>query len=287
MSDVLDPSTLGRLRRLRLQQRRRVDGRYAGAHRARGHGASLDFADYREYVPGDDPRRVDVHAHARLGRRLVKLYEAEDEAALRVVVDLSASMQFGSKDRAAREAAATLGVVAAVGGDRARMVLAGATVDPGPWFRGPTAVPWLQRRLAQAAAGGRADLVGAVARAVREGPIGPVVLVSDLLDESWDAALTTLSTNRGDRVLVHLVGREDLEPTLDGDVRVVDAERGDELEVGMAGATLPEYAAVRNAWLDAIAVVCRGKGIVHIQLVDDEAVPSVLAERLVSAGVLR
>ena len=286
MADILDAATLGRLRRLRLQQRHRVEGRYAGTHKARGHGASLDFADYREYVAGDDPRRVDVHAYARLGRRLVKLYEAEDEAALRVVVDLSASMRFGRKAEATRQAAAALSIVAAVGGDRARLVLAGDEVDPGPWFRGPAAVPWLQQRLASAQASGQADLEAAVVRAVREGPTGPVALVSDLLDERWEAVLRTLSTNRGDAVLVHLVGREDLEPTLDGDLRIVDAERGDEIEIGMAGAVPADYVAARDAWLRGIADACRRGGIVNVQVVDDEAVPVVLTQRLLSAGVL-
>ena len=285
-ASVLEPATIGRLRRLRLQQRRRVDGRYAGAHRARGFGASLDFADYREYVAGDDPRRVDVHAHARLGKRLIKLYEAEDEAALRVVVDLSGSMGFGGKAVAARQAAAVLGVVAAIGGDRVRLVLAGNDIDVGPWFRGAVSVPWLQRRLGEAETGGPSDLVGATARAVREGPSGPAVLVSDLLDESWPDVLDVLSANRGDSVLVHLVGRADLDPDVEGDVRLVDVERGDEREVGIGPATLSEYAVARDRWLADIAGACNRGGIVRVHAVDDEPLPDVLIERLVAAGVL-
>jgi len=283
---ILDAVTLGRLRRWTWQHRRRVDGRYAGGHKARGHGASLDFADYREYVPGDDPRRVDVHAHARLGRRLVKLYEAEDESALRVVLDTSASMRFGRKARAAQQCAATVACVAAIGGDRARVVLAGVQIDAGPWFRGVNAVPWLQQRLVLAQWEGEADLVGAVNRAAREGPTGPVVLVSDLLDEQWPQAVRALAANRGDALLIHLLGRGDLQPDLDGDVRVVDAERGEELEVGIAASTLDDYAAVRDRWLHDVAAECRRGSVARISVVDDDELPDVLLERLVAAGAL-
>jgi uncharacterized protein (DUF58 family) len=129
---LLPPALLGRLGRLRLASRRRVQGRFAGAHASRRYGSSLDFADYREYVPGDDPRWVDPNAYARLGRLLVRLFEAEDEAALRVVVDCSASMAFGNKLHRGRQVAVALAAIAAGGGDRVRVLLAGPTCDAGP-----------------------------------------------------------------------------------------------------------------------------------------------------------
>ena len=163
---VLDAATVARLGRLRLAGRRRVEGRFAGAHLSRRHGSSLDFADYREYVPGDDLRRIDLNAYARLGKRLVKLYDAEDEAALRVVVDLSGSMGFGAKLATAQRVAAGFAVVATGGGDRLRVLLAGREVDAGPGDRGGAALPAIDARLTGAVAGGEADLPAALRRAV-------------------------------------------------------------------------------------------------------------------------
>ena len=155
-TELLPPALLARLARFRLANRHRVQGRYAGSHRSRRLGQSLDFADEREYVPGDDPRSVDLNASRRLGRLLVKLYEAEDEAAVRIVLDLSASMGFGRKVLAARQLAAAFAALAAGGQDRVRVLLVGAegqgqvdaggaerseharrpSIDAGPWFRG-------------------------------------------------------------------------------------------------------------------------------------------------------
>lgn len=283
---ILEPATVARLSRLRLAGRRRVEGRYAGTHASRRFGSSTDFADYREYVAGDDPRRIDVHAHARLGRLLVKLFEAEDEAALRVVVDLSASMGFGDKLRAAREVTAALAAIAAGGGDRARVLLAGETVDAGPWFRGPATLPAVEQRLLATSAGGVANLPAGLARAHGEGPRGPVVLISDLLFEGWEETVRTLGAGRGDAVLVHVLGRADLEPELDGDLRLADSESGAEVEVGIADRAMADYRAARDAWLAEVEAACGHRGVAYAYLVDDERVEQFLGVTLARLGVV-
>jgi uncharacterized protein (DUF58 family) len=283
---LLPPALLGRLGRLRLASRRRVQGRFAGAHASRRYGSSLDFADYREYVPGDDPRWVDPNAYARLGRLLVRLFEAEDEAALRVVVDCSASMAFGNKLHHGRQVAAALAVIAAGGGDRVRVLLAGPTCDAGPWFRGPATLPQVEARLLAAEPSGIGDLDAALSQAHGEGPRGPVVLQSDLLFEGWREVLRALAAGGGDRVLVHVLGRSDLDPDLDGDVRLADSETGAEIEVGLADEVLDRYRATAARWLDDVGRECGRRGIGYARLVDDQPVEELLAVTLTGLGVL-
>lgn len=277
--------------------RRRVQGRYAGAHSSRRFGSSLDFADYREYLPGDDPRRVDLAAYQRLGRLLVKLYEAEDEAAVRVVVDLSASMGFGAKARAARQVAASFAALAMGGQDRIRVLFAtGRGTDVGPWYRGPATLAAVEARLlgvepdppSEEEGGGAAaaTLTAAVRRARGEGPAGPVVLVSDLLFEGWEEVLRALAAGRGDGSLAHVLGRTDLEPDVGGDVRLVDAEFGGPLEVSLTDEALAQHAATRDAWLDDVESVCGGHGITYARLVDDESVGELVEETLRRLGVV-
>lgn len=285
---ILPPDLVARLGRFRLAGRHRVEGRFAGAHASRRYGSSLEFADYRAYVAGDDPRRVDWHAHARLGRLLVKLFEAEDEAALRVVVDLSASIAFGAKLRRVREAAAALATVAAAGGDRVRLLCAGDRLDPGPWYRGAAALPVIERRLLSARADGRdpAVLVEALRRAHAEGPRGPAVLVSDLLFDGWDAAVRALAAGGGDAALVHVLARSDLEPAVEGDLRLVDSETGEEREVGVSARTLDAYGAARDRWLDELNRACGVTGVAYARLVDDESVEDLLTLTLTRLGVV-
>jgi uncharacterized protein (DUF58 family) len=299
---VLSPRLVGELSRFRLTARRRVAGRYAGAHASKRFGSSLDFADYREYVAGDDPRRVDLAVYQRLGRLLVKLYEAEDEAAVRVVIDLSASMGFGRKATAAREMAAALVALAANGQDRVRLLVAGATrdgatvpVEAGPWLRGPSALPAAELQLLalappaaddRDAPPGRADLVTALRRAHGEGPRGPVVLVSDLLFDGWEETLRTLAAGRGDALLVHVLGRDDLEPAERGDLRLVDAETGEDVEVAIADDELEAFARRRDAWLGTVEALAGRHGIGIARLVDDRSVEDVVLTTLRELGVV-
>jgi uncharacterized protein (DUF58 family) len=283
---ILSPELIGRLGRFRLAGRRRVTGRFAGVHASHRYGSSLDFADYRPYAVGDDPRWVDRHAHARLGKLLVKLFEAEDETALRVVVDLSASMGFGTKATRAREVAAGLAAIGCGGGDRVRVIPAGAHVEAGPWYRGPAALPVIEARLTAAPAAGTADLRAALHRAHREGPRGPVVLVSDLLTEEWTDILAALSAGGGDAVLVHVLGRADVDPQLDGDVRVADVETGEEREVSGHERTLEAYAEALGSWLDDVDLRCGQRGIAVARIIDDASVEDLLTLTLTGIGVV-
>lgn len=286
MASVLDPSMVARLGRLRLGGRRRVEGRYSGTHASRRHGSSLDFADYREYVPGDDLRRIDVNAYARLGKRLIKLFDAEDEAALRVVVDLSGSMAFGRKLAAAREVAAALAVVATGGGDRVRVLLAGEALDAGPWYRGSAAMPTCNSRLAAVAAAGAPDLPAALARAIGDGPRGPVVLISDLLFDGWEETVDALGLSRADACLVHLLGRDDVSPDLDGDLRLADVETGAEVEVGIGEAALADYAGVVGRWTQSVEQACGARDIAYVRLLDDDSLENFLLARLPASGII-
>ena len=103
---LLTPELRGRLDRLSLATRGRVQALWAGGHASVRLGESLDFADYRPYVPGDDFRKIDHNLWARLGQVLVRQYEAEEELPLRLVLDASASMSLYDKHPTALELAA-------------------------------------------------------------------------------------------------------------------------------------------------------------------------------------
>lgn len=285
---LLDPAVVHRLGRLRLSLHRRIDGRFAGGHPARGYGSSQDFTDYREYVPGDDPRLLDPHAWARHGKLLLRRYAAEDTAAVRIVVDGSRSMTFAGKALAARRVAGALGVVALSGGDRVRIALAGDHVTMTPWYGGRRGMAALLRWLEDASEGdgevGSADLVGALDRVRRQGPRGPVIVISDLLTPAWDEVVAHLGAGRSDALLLHLLGRDEVEPTVTGDVRLVDAETGADIDLAVDAAALTRYRVTRDAWFDAVARACGGRAIGRARHVADEPVEALIAVRLRRLG---
>src|SRR3954468_22286445 len=93
----VDPTVLARIRNLELLARTVVDGFINGLHRAPYFGASIDFAEHRGYVPGDDIRRVDWKLYARTDKYFVKQYEADTNANFSVLLDVSKSMTFASE----------------------------------------------------------------------------------------------------------------------------------------------------------------------------------------------
>lgn len=289
---------LDALGRLRLRVRRRVSLGTVGGHRARGHGASLDFDDYRPYQPGDDPRRVDRHAQQRLGRLLVKLYEAEDETGIQVVLDASASMTFGAKAAAACRLAAALSVVAVHAGDRVRHVVADDAVQVGRWRRGRRALAPILADLGQVrrrlddrphtppSGPSPADevLMGALHRALRLSRRGPVVLISDLLQPGHQTLLRTLGTAQAGAACLHVLDPEDLDPWLDDDPRLVDVDYGTQVDGAATPAARQRFAARRDAWLTDIAAVAARAGVAYTRLVG-EVDTSALLRVLGASGV--
>src|SRR6516162_8262087 len=136
---LLTPELLRRLEQFQLLAARRAKSSAKGERRSRARGQSVEFADYRTYVHGDDFRYLDWNLFGRLERLFLKLYEEERELPVRIFLDASESMSFGEprKFDFARQVAAAIGYVALSGFDRVSVVpfpapaSAGAT-DPGP-----------------------------------------------------------------------------------------------------------------------------------------------------------
>src|SRR5579884_1009861 len=130
---LLAPDFLARLEALQLGTRRRLAGVLAGEHRSSRRGTSLDFADYRQYHPGDDFRRIDYHLFARLDVLLLKLYEADEDLQLRLLIDTSASM--GARRRSGASAAAAATGAGGNGAQRAGRRAAEPGGDGAAWSR--------------------------------------------------------------------------------------------------------------------------------------------------------
>jgi uncharacterized protein (DUF58 family) len=117
---VITPELLAQVRRLTIKSRRAVEDVFSGAYRSAFRGHGLEFAEVREYVPGDDIRAIDWNVTARVGRPFIKRFDEERELTVVVALDLSGSLAFGSRARAKREAAAEAGALVALAAARNR-----------------------------------------------------------------------------------------------------------------------------------------------------------------------
>lgn len=286
---LLEPTVLARLERLQLVTRKRLAGNLASEHRSPEHGQSLDFAEYRDYHPGDDFRRIDYQALARLDQVFVRLFEAEDDLTIRLLVDTSASMT-PSKLRQAVRVAAALGFVGLVRRDV-------VTLHTFPLHRPPrrftgrhAAHALFEQLEAIEAAGsqGETPFVAATRDLLaRPGPRGLTVVVSDLLTPEWEDGLTRLPSRGGDMVLVHVLSADELAPDLIGDLDLVDRETGARVPVSLSPEALRRYEELARAWADDIASRCHQLGAGYVRVLDDEDVEKVLLARWRASGVLR
>jgi uncharacterized protein (DUF58 family) len=284
---LLSPRLLARLERLQLGTRRRLEGRFSGEHRSARYGSSLDFADYRDYHPGDDFRRIDYSLYARTDQLFIRLFEAEDDLVVRLVVDRSTSMGFHDKLTMATRLAAALGFVALTRRDAVSLQTFPPAAAPRR-FTGRHGTNVLFNALSALQADGGTDLDAAVSDVIgRAGPPGLTVVISDLLSPSWETALDRLPAARGALAIVHVLAREELVPTLIGDLEIEDSETGEQVAVSLAADTIKRYQQETEAWLERVAARCHRRGIAYSRVLADDDVETVLLRGWRNEGLLR
>ena len=285
---LLEPELRARLERLALQHRRRVKGMWSGGHRSVQLGESLDFADYREYFPGDDFRRIDYNLWARMGVVLVRLFEAEDELPLQIVLDTSRSMDFGDKFATAQRLGAAMAYLGLASGERVRIVTVPAEGRPSlrsRWARHPGSWPAIERWIEELTTEGGTDLPGAAHLLAAAGAHrGPVILVSDLLAPGWDQAIDILGSIGGGAVL-HVLAPGEISPDLSGDLSLRDIETRHEVPVSLDTAAAGRYEDRLRAFIDAAALRSRRAGMEYVFTVAAEDAVDAALRHLIEAGV--
>src|SRR5437762_5773661 len=245
---LLSPELLRRLEQFQLLAARRAKSSARGERRSRARGQSVEFADYRSYVPGDDFRYLDWNLYGRLERLFLKLYEEERELPVRIFLDASESMTFGEprKFDFARQVAAAIGYVALSGFDRVSVIPFpsppalsapdGTMAQPLPSpqelaargalrsVRGKKSTMEFFQNISALTAGGAATLNETLRRGALEArQAGVAVVLSDFLDPAgYEQGLAAL-VGRGFQVdLIQILAPEELFPTTFGDLRLVD-----------------------------------------------------------------
>jgi uncharacterized protein (DUF58 family) len=284
---LLTPELLRRLEQFQLLAARRAKSSAKGERRSRARGQSVEFADYRTYVHGDDFRYLDWNLYGRLERLFLKLYEEERELPVRIFLDASESMTFGEprKFDFARQVAAAIGYVALSGFDRVSVIpfpdldssnaADGQNLQPAVYnlqlaargalrsVRGKKSAIQFFQNLSALTAGGTADLNQALRRGTLQArQAGVAVVLSDFLDPAgYEAGLGALVA-RGFQVdIVQILAPEELAPTTFGDLRLVDSESGAQQEVTFGRFRLKSYQKTVQNFLQRLREFCQARGI--------------------------
>ena len=255
---VFDEGFLRQLERLGVLMKQPARGGLKGGRRSVKRGQSVEFADFRDYTLGDDLRQLDWNVYARLEKLFVKLFVEEEDVTITFLLDASPSMAYGRPEKLlfAKRAAAALGYIALAGEDRVVTVaLSGRSARRHSGLRGSGRI---FRMLANLSAiqpvEGPTDLQLAArhAAAMLSGR-GVVVLISDLLDPAADRVIRELAATGSDLIVLHTLSPDELDPALEGDLKLVDSESGEGIDVTVDLAALDDYKARLAAWQESLA----------------------------------
>ena len=287
---LLEPPVLRRLEALAVLVRRAVKGQMGGERRSVSRGRSPEFADFRNYTPGDDYRLIDWNAYARLDRFMLRLFVAEEELPLSLFLDLSGSMDWGrpNKALAAKRLAGGIAYVALAALDRVRLtVFAEGPTSGGAPYRGRHAAQALFARIQSFPVGGPTDYERLVWPIARQRP-GMTVLITDGLGESpIDPAITALRLARQEGAVLQLLAPQEVEPDWTGDARLRDAETGVEREFTATPATQAAYRTALTQRTDGIERGAVRRGLRFARLISDQPVEDMVQRTLRRVGLLR
>ncbi len=287
----LDPAILARILPLGLRAQKVVEGSISGLHRSPLHGLSVEFADHREYAPGDDLKRLDWRAYARSNRYQIKRYEEESNLRATIVLDASASMGYGRGPMTKFQYAATLAASLAALLVKQRDAVGLAVFDrqERAWLR-PAATTAQLTKIVETLEATKPDRTTDLTGVMRQvaGQIrdrGLVVIVSDLLTD-LDGLYDGLGRLRhaGHEVLIfHVLDADEIELPFKDSVLFRDIE-GDETLFAEPWAFRKAYKAAMEQFVADVKARCTAAGIDHLLLRTSDDLGAALAHYLHRRG---
>jgi uncharacterized protein (DUF58 family) len=266
----LDPEFLKKLERLRLVAKRLSWSGPKGEHPTTRRGFSLEFSDYRKYQSGDDLRYVDWNVYRRMERLYLKLFTAEEEINIYLLLDTSRSMGEGESRKIdyAKSIAAALGYIGLKNLDKVgAAAFSSALFAPLALGRGRKQILTLFNFLQDLPCSGETNLKNSAHSFCSLFPHpGLIVLLSDLFDpEGWRAALQELYRRKHQLLVIHILGEQEGQVRSRGDVALQDVESERERKVFLDSELARRFSEAFESYCDEIESFCRDWGIDYIR----------------------
>jgi uncharacterized protein (DUF58 family) len=312
IEDLLNADLIAKIGPLDLASRRVFAGKLKGERRSKRRGESVEFADHRPYVSGDDLRHIDWNIFGRLDRLFLKLFLEEEDLALHLVLDASASSDCGEPNKYLfmQKAAMALGYVGLMNLNRVACSVMGGAVpvdengNPkgvgGPEdlagrvahirdLRGRRRIQDLAQFLCKSEPGGGFSFRRAAERIslTRRGR-GVMVIMSDFFfKDGYDAGLRLLLGHGYDVFVVQVLSPQEVDPPITGDLRLKDVEDADLAEVTISSPLLKRYKANLAAYCDQLKEFCSRRGITLLTVKSDAPIETLLLDYFRKRGLLR
>ncbi|HMP79196.1 MAG TPA: DUF58 domain-containing protein [Pirellulaceae bacterium] len=289
---LLTPELLSQLDRMELVSRKVFRGRMKGERRSKRKGQSVEFADYRNYVHGDDLRFIDWNLYARLERLFLKLYMEEEDLHFYALVDCSHSMDFGEPTKFvyAKQLAAALGYVGLCRSDRIKVEPLGSPfARQAPVLRGRQSLWRMLDFLNQIPCGADIPLEDSLKSfCLRNRGKGILVLITDLMNKTgFEQPLKYLIARDLDVYVIHVLSRAEIEPDLAGDLRLIDCEDGDVREITVSSRLIERYKDTLARFTQGARDFCTKRNVTYMMTSTDLPVEQLISRFLRQRGMVR
>jgi uncharacterized protein (DUF58 family) len=292
LTDLLEPEFMSRLDSLDVLSRKILQGKLHGERRSKRRGQSVEFADHRPYVAGDDLRFVDWNIYGRLEQLFLKLFLEEQDLTVHIVADASSSMSMGdpSKERFIKKLTAALGYVSLVNNNRLAVSFFGDGVtNQLSHMRGRNYLHKMAEFLLTSEFDGASNFENACQQ-LAAGRIGSgvmIVLSDFLFKEGYDSGLRRLLGRQYDLYVIQVLSAQELSPTLSGDLKLIDIEDADAAEITVSGALLKYYKRNLTAYCNELKDFCTHRGIVYVLANTADSVEALVLNYLRRIRLLR
>ncbi len=297
IEDLIEPALMSRLTQLDISSRKIFSGKLKGERRSKKRGESVEFADHRGYVSGDDMRHIDWNLFARLDQLFLKLFLEEEDLSLHIVMDCSASQDCGEPNKFIfmQKLAMALGYIGLVNLNRVGVTAIGG-VGAGESgllalrdLRGRRRTQDISQFLCRLEPAGTCPFTeGAKRIAITRRGKGVMVVLSDFfIKEGYEAALRMLVGHGYDLFVIQVLSPQEMEPPIAGDLRLKDVEDGDLAEVTISAPLLKKYKANLTAYCNRLHEFCSQRNIVHMTIKSDTSIDSFVMDYLRRRGLLK
>jgi uncharacterized protein (DUF58 family) len=267
--ELLSADFIARLDQLEILSRKIFTGRMKGERRSKRKGESAEFADYRNYVVGDDLRFIDWNIYARLDRLMLKLFMEEEDLNVTVLFDTSKSMDWGDPHKGlyAKRVTAALAYIGLVNYDRVSLFgYCDTIVHEMRGVRGRRLVSQVLEFLETIPYDGRSSFTNVAKRfATTHKGKGVVIVISDFMDKGgYQDGMRYLIGRNFDMYAIQTLSPDEIDPQLVGDLKLVDVEDDDTAEVTISKPLLTKYKAMLTSYCTELKNYCTQRGVTYL-----------------------
>ncbi|AEE96730.1 DUF58 domain-containing protein [Mahella australiensis] len=289
---LLTQDFLHKLEHLSLSAHMLVKGDAGGNRKSGAKGSSVEFSDYKEYVPGDDFRRIDWNAYARFERLFIKLFTEERETVVTVFLDCSKSMDWGQPNKGffAKQIAAALVYIALSNFDRAAVSAVNQKARASMKALSGKQSFWRALRfIDDIAFDGKTGLSGAIKSYEGLGSkSGISIILTDLFSEDgYKDGIKYLQYKKQDVTIIHILAPQELEPPWQDSVRLLDIEGYEYRDITIKQDVLSAYRKALDDFIDDNRRFCYEHGVHYIPVSSAAGVDRVIFDNLFKMGVVR